>query len=64
MVEENRNYYRARAEQEFTAASRAINSNAEAIHRVLANRYQDLATGISPEAVLFKPCNLQDSVEP
>jgi hypothetical protein len=50
MGDENRSYYRARAEQELTAASQAINSEAEAVHRALAQRYQNLAVETAQHA--------------
>ena len=60
MVDENRNYYRARAEQELTAASGAISSAAEAVHRILAKRYQDLAMGFPKEAPSAEAANRRD----
>lgn len=52
---DNLNYYRARAEQELTAASQALNSDAEAVHRVLAQRYRQLATGTAQESLSTAP---------
>lgn len=45
MAIDNRNYYRARAEQEWTAASLATDPTSVAIHTDLANLYQAKADG-------------------
>lgn len=42
---DNRNYYRARAEQELTAASVATDPTSAAIHADLAKLYQARANG-------------------
>lgn len=43
MKNEDQNYYRARAEQELTAASRASDATTREVHEQLAQRYKRLA---------------------
>lgn len=60
MNQENRNYYRARVEQELAAASLAADPRIEAIHRALADRYLLLAGG--PAVSLVTPVRADTNV--